>query len=301
MADLRIATLNLLNFTAPPLASYEWDNIYSHAQWQQKTAWLSALLQRNRPDILAVQEVFSVPELQQLLTPLGLPFFATVEAPRLLDEHVFSKPVVAIASRYPILSVEPIAAGAAALSQLGLQHFEFSRLPILVQIDTPQFGAVFVACVHLKSRRPADLPDAALALWASELQRGHEAALLRQALAARCQAQPLVLAGDFNDVLSSALLQPILMVDRTQQPLFMLQDAAALAPAPQRAPTHYYGASGQVLDYLLVSAAFDPRHHHACGQVSAYQVVDEHLVRPVFARDGYSSDHALVQISLQPL
>ena len=140
-----------------------------------------------------------------------------------------------------------------------------------------------------------------MALWASELQRGYEAALLHQALAARCQAQPLTLAGDFNDVLTSALLQPLLAVGRHQQPLFMLQDAADLAPSAVRRPTHYYGAAGQVLDYLLVSSAFDPRHHHACGQVSAYQVVDSHLVRPEFERDGYSSDHAFVQISLQRL
>lgn len=300
MTDLRIATLNLLNFTAPPLASYEWDNIYSAAQWQQKTGWLKSLLQQQQPDILALQEVFSVDVLQQLLFPLGYQWFATVETPVLVDEHVFTKPVVAIASRYPILSTAAITANPAALQQLGLTSFQFSRCPLLVQIQTPQFGPVFVATVHLKSRRPADLSDAALALWASELQRGHEAALLAQALATRCRAQPLVLAGDFNDVLSSALLQPLLAVDSSQRPLFMLQDSADLAPAGHRPATHYYGAAGQVLDYLLVSAAFDPRHHHACGEVSAYQVVDQHLVRPAFDRDGYSSDHALAQINLRP-
>ena len=301
MTDLRVATLNLLNFAAPPLACYEWDNIYTEAQWQQKTNWLKNLLQQQQPDVLALQEVFSVDALQQLLSPLGYHWFATVETPVLVDDHVFTKPVVAIASRYPILSTETVPTSPAALQQLGLASFQFSRSPLLVQIQTPQFGPLFVATVHLKSRRPAELTDAALALWVSELQRGHEAALLAQALATRCQAQPLVLAGDFNDVLSSALLQPLLAVDRRQRPLFMLQDSADLAVAGTRPATHYHGAAGQVLDYLLVSAAFDPRHHHACGEVSAYQVVDQHLVRPEFARDGYSSDHALVQIQLRAL
>lgn len=301
MAELRVATLNLLNFAAPPLACYEWDNIYNQAQWQQKTNWLKTLLQQQLPDILALQEVFSVTELRELLATLGYGWFAVVEQPELLDQHVFTRPVVAIASRHPLLKVEEITADTAGLSQLGLNSFQFSRKPVLVQLDTPQFGPVWVASVHLKSRRPAELPDAALALWASELQRGHEAALLRQALALQCQAEPLILAGDFNDVLSSALLQPLLAADRSQQPLFLLQDAAELAVEAYRAPTHYYGAGGQVLDYLLVSAAFDPRHHHACGEVSSYRVVDRHLVSPVFARDGYSSDHAYVEISLKPL
>lgn len=306
MAELRVATLNLLNFAAPPLACYEWDNIYSQAQWQQKTNWLKTLLQQQLPDILALQEVFSVTELRELLATLGYTWFAVIEHPELLDQHVFTRPVVAVASRHPLLKVEEITADAAGLSQLGLNGFQFSRKPVLVQLDTPQFGPVWVASVHLKSRRPAELPDAALALWASELQRGHEAALLRQTLAKHCrsaqgQAEPLIVAGDFNDVLSSALLQPLLAADRSQQPLFLLQDAAELALEAYRAPTHYYGAGGQVLDYLLVSAAFDPRHHHACGEVSSYRVVDRHLVSPVFARDGYSSDHAYVQVSLKPL
>lgn len=306
MAELRVATLNLLNFAAPPLACYEWDNIYSQAQWQQKTNWLKTLLLEQQPDILALQEVFSVTELRELLASLGYAWFAVVEPAELLDQHVFTRPVVAIASRYPMLQVAEISADATGLAQLGLNSFQFSRKPVLVQLDTPQFGKVWLAAVHLKSRRPAELPDAALALWASELQRGYEAALLRQALAkhsrsAQGLAEPLILAGDFNDVLSSALLQPLLATDRSQQPLFLLQDAAELAAEADRAPTHYYGAGGQVLDYLLVSAAFDPRHHHACGEVSSYRVVDRHLVSPVFARDGYSSDHAYVQISLKPL
>ena len=306
MAELRVATLNLLNFAAPPLACYEWDNIYSAAQWQQKTNWLRTLLQQQQPDILVLQEVFSVAELQELLAALGYAWFAVVESPELVDQHVFTRPVVAIASRVPMLQTQEIVADAAGLAQLGLASFQFSRKPVLVQLDTPQFGPLWVASVHLKSRRPAELPDAALALWASELQRGYEAALLRQALAKHCrcaqgQAEPLIVAGDFNDVLSSALLQPLLTADRSQQPLFLLQDAAGLAADACRAPTHYYGAGGQVLDYLLVSAAFDPRHHHACGEVSSYQVFDRHLVAPVFALDGYSSDHAYVQISLKPL
>ena len=105
MADLRIATLNLLNFAAPPLASYEWDNIYTAAQWQQKTNWLRTLLQQQQPDVLALQEVFSLEALRGLLTPLGYAHLAAVETAELVDQHVFTRPIVAIASRYPFTVV----------------------------------------------------------------------------------------------------------------------------------------------------------------------------------------------------
>ena len=68
---LTFSTLNLQNFTAPPFASYEFDNIYSQAQWRQKTSWLSRLLQQVQPDMLALQEVFSLAELSQLLRSAG--------------------------------------------------------------------------------------------------------------------------------------------------------------------------------------------------------------------------------------
>lgn len=58
--SLRFSSLNLQNFAAPPLASYEFDNIYSQAQWQQKTSWLRRTIAAAAPDVLLLQEVFSV-------------------------------------------------------------------------------------------------------------------------------------------------------------------------------------------------------------------------------------------------
>lgn len=298
MQPLHIASLNLLNFVEPPLACYEWEQIYSAAQWQQKTGWLRALLTAQQPDVLALQEVFSVAALQQLLAPLGYQLW-TVQQPVLVDEHLFTAPVVALASRYPLLQLQAIEAEPAAKAALGLADFSFSRTPLLAQLDTPQLGPLWLAVVHLKSKRPAEHPDPVLALWSSELQRGHEAALLHQALAQRCGDQPLVVAGDFNDELNSPLLQPLLVAAGDGHG-FALQDAAVLAPAGPRPPTHYHGASGRRLDHLLLSSVFAAAEPAPLASVSAYQVVDRHLVRPDFAVDGYSSDHALVQISLQP-
>ena len=109
---------------------------------------------------------------------------------------------------------------------------------------------------------------------------------------------PTIVMGDFNDSWSSTILQPLHATTKTKNGLFLLQDAADLAPEGRRAPTHYYGADGRVLDYVLLSAEFDPRHHQGVAEVSAYQIYDQHLVRPNFAIDGYSSDHAAVSIEL---
>ena len=294
----RFATLNLFNFTQPPAASYEWDNIYTTAQWQTKTAWLLRMLQRCQPDLLAVQELFSVDALAALVAPLGYQLTVASE-PQLKDQHIFEQPVVGLLSRYPVSEVKTLTAAPTDICALGLTSFAFSRPPLAATVQLPQLGALRVVVTHFKSRRPTALADPLLARWQAQQQRALEAVLLRQLLSAEADRRPLLLAGDLNDELSSALLQPLLAADPTQRPSFVLQDSATLAPAGARPATHYYGAVGKVLDYLLLSADFDPCYPHSLAAVCAYQVLDDHLVRPQFAQDGHSSDHALVQVTVR--
>ena len=305
--NVRISTLNLLNFTAPPQASYEFDNIYSKAQWQQKTDWLRRVLLEVAPDVLALQEVFSVAELQQLTKELGYDHFAVAEKPVLVDEHVYQKPVVALASKYPILHSHSVAVPQAAAAALGLTDFSFSRAPLRVLLQLPVIGHCNCYVVHLKSRRPLtlaqgqNLPAAeALSRWAACVQRGNEAGLLLEAMTEQWleDKYPVVLVGDFNDELSSPLLQ--VLAQNSAEPhagdqmMMRLMDSWMMQPeitAPRPA-THYYGAKGSVLDYILVSADLATR-------VQRQWLVDQHLVQPVFAVDGYSSDHALVTVQLR--
>lgn len=300
MSRCRIATLNLQNFAAPPLAYYEWDAIYSASQWQAKTDWLKRSLTAIKADVVAFQEVFSKAELQQLCLALGFEHFYAPSEPELLDQHVYRKPVVALASRWPLTPLVLPPVEQAWLDAMGVAHFADSREPLLARIEVPQFGSLDVAVVHLKSRRTDAEYQPALGQWLPSLQRGLEACLLALRLQQHYQQhqRPLLLGGDFNDVQSSALLQPLFSTSM-QAGLFKLQDAATLAPEGARPPTHYYGAHGQVLDAWLVSAEFDPRFHHSLATVRDYQVVDTHLVRPVFAEHGYSSDHAFVWIELE--
>lgn len=301
---VRFSSLNLLNFTAPPHASYEFDNIYSTAQWQQKTDWLRRVLLDVAPDVLALQEVFSCDALQQLMQELGFNYFALAEQPTLIDDHVYQKPVVALASKYPIIQSNAVQVPQTAATALGVAQFSFSRAPLRALVQLPEIGLCNCYVVHLKSRRPLALPQGqnlpaaeALSRWAACVQRGNEAGLLLEAITEQWAEDqlPVMLLGDFNDDLSSPLLQSLLQVQNVNDAELQLQDSWLLQPevAVERPATHYYGAKGSVLDYILLSAQFTPL-------VQQHWVVDQHLRQPVFAVDGYSSDHALVTVQLRP-
>jgi endonuclease/exonuclease/phosphatase family metal-dependent hydrolase len=224
-----------------------------------------------------------------------------------VDEHVYQKPVVALASKYPILHSHSVAVPQAAAAALGLTDFSFSRAPLRVLLQLPVLGPCNCYVVHLKSRRPLtlsqgqDLPAAdALSRWAACVQRGNEAGLLLEAIFEQwlVDRHPVLLVGDFNDELSSPLLQMLVQSFKAPQPnqeaMLQLQDSWLMQPeiAAPRPATHYYGAKGSVLDYILVSADLATR-------VQRQWLVDQHLVQPVFAVDGYSSDHALVTVQLR--
>jgi len=65
-----------------------------------------------------------------------------------------------------------------------------------------------------------------------------------------------------------------------------------------RTPTHYYGGSGSVLDYILLSCEFDASYQDSIFQVSAYHTYNRHLINPIFDRDGECTDHGVVLVTL---
>ena len=328
----RIASVNLLNYIEPPLASYEYDAIYTQAQWQQKQQWLQQFIEQQQPDIIGFQEVFSCEALQQQLLALGYPYFVVVQQPELVADYIYHKPVVALASRYEVTSCAALTADPALLSAASLSGLHFSRQPLRATIQLPAFGALDCCVVHLKSKRPqldrTLLPEvdnsslhAAFGSWASTVQRGTEAHLLIQALCQRRQQQrlPLVLMGDLNDTLSEASPLAILTeagelwqqqanangLEASGWNPVRLHDAFALANQQQASPgvvrpaTHYYGSSGSVLDYILLSDEFAGQHPACRADVLSYHTVDKHLVRPDYSLDAYSSDHAPVLVECQ--
>ena len=70
------------------------------------------------------------------------------------------------------------------------------------------------------------------------------------------------------------------------------------AKTSARTPTHYFGASSSVLDYILLSSEFDASNHDSMYQVTDYHTYDRHLINPIFDRDGESTDHGIVLVSL---
>jgi len=234
---LKIATFNLFNYIEPPYACYDFDRIYSQTQWHKKQRWLIAYLSQYQPDIIGFQEVFSPDSLQTLVEQAGYPHFTVVDAPKLMtsdteiaNDYIYQSPVVAIASRYPIIECTGVAANTDMAVDIGLSdEYAFSRTPLRATIELPHIGNTDCYVVHFKSKRPqltTDDPDlettkAVLAefkrqicgSWGSAVQRGSESALLFEAMVSRRQisGNPMLLMGDFNDAIGNSTLENLLM------------------------------------------------------------------------------------------
>ena len=353
--QLSVATFNLFNYLEPPNAFYEFERIYSADQWQKKQRWITHYLSEYQPDIIGFQEVFSTNSLKELMISQGYHHFATVDEPEIIDDFIYRKPVVAIASRYPIIDVVAVSPNIELAQTLGLSaDFSFSRKILRATIDVPHIGNCDCYVVHFKSKRPMiefderasnDSPEKIIieslkaqitGSWGSTIKRGSEATLLMIEMIERREAtnNPMILMGDFNNTLTDGILSHLLTktlrfvsaIDRDAYlAKYCLNDAwdlynkiltnnedktcdiseansetTALIHEKKtlRTPTHYFGGQGSVLDYILLSCEFDAGYHDSLYQVSAYNVYDRHLINPIFERDGESTDHGVVMITL---
>lgn len=152
--QLKIATFNLFNYLEPPSAYYEFERIYSAKQWAKKQKWITEYLREYQPDIIGFQEVFSTESLKKLVADQGYPYFEVVDYPHVIDDFIYRNPVVAIASRYPIVDVAAAKANTELAQTLGLaKDFSFSRKVIRATIDVPHMGNCDCYVVHFKSKR----------------------------------------------------------------------------------------------------------------------------------------------------
>jgi len=348
-SQLKIATFNLFNYLEPPNAFYDFDRIYSAEQWQKKQRWLSNYLREYQPDIIGFQEVFSSESLKALVSSEGYGYFEVVDQPEVIDDFIYKRPVVAIASRYPIVGIKAVEPDTELSQTLGLtEDFSFSRKVLRATVDVPHMGYCDCYVVHFKSKRPMieiDEEDNSRSAeqtiieslkadvaggWGSTIRRGSEATLLMIAMIERRETtgNPMVLMGDFNNTLADGVLSHLLTnslrfassIDcDAYLARYCLNDSWDLfqqvlaneanefdVTSPEtnqiekvvRTPTHYYGGGGSVLDYILLSSEFDASYHDSLFQVSAYDTYDRHLINPVFDRDGESTDHGVVLVTL---
>lgn len=153
-ANIKIASINLFNFIEPPLAYYDFENIYSHGQWQKKCQWLSEFLAHRQPDIVGFQEVFSPEPLKRIAREQGLVHFAIVDEPTLISDYIYRSPVVALASRYPIVEISSVEPDTRLVAAMGLSsEFAFSRKVLRATVEVPHIGKCDYYVVHFKSKR----------------------------------------------------------------------------------------------------------------------------------------------------
>ncbi|WP_068545702.1 endonuclease/exonuclease/phosphatase family protein [Thalassotalea crassostreae] len=348
-SKLKIATFNLFNYLEPPGAFYDFDRIYSIEQWTKKQKWVSDYLAQYQPDIIGFQEVFSPDSLKQLVATQGYAYFAVIDAPQVIDDFIYRSPVVAIASRYPIVEANAVQPDITLAQSIGLsEEFSFSRKVLRATVDVPHLGNCDCYVVHFKSKRSMiDVDDVTnkevlensaeksiiehlkgsiAGGWGSSIQRGSEAALLLVDMIQRREqtTNPMVLMGDFNNTLSDGILRhlqtdSLRFVSKFDSERYLqkycLKDSWDLFEAAQinestepaelkaaklnvRSPTHYYGETSSILDYILLSCEFDASYQDSLYQVSEYHTYDRHLINPIFERDGESTDHGIVLITM---
>lgn len=232
---MRVATFNLFNYSEPPMRWYRRSNLYSGPVWAAKQAWIAERLQALELDIVGFQEVFSVEALRSLAASAGLPHFIAAADPPVsdADPQVFTRPVVALASRFPITAVHPLRVEPDLIEFLRLPaDFGFSRPPLAAEVDVPRFPGLMVQVLHLKSKRPVmeEVSYPETMEWhdqvadsmrrisrgqiASLLQRGAEAAAVYADLTARMRAEPnrpVIVLGDLNDDDRSVTLESLQM------------------------------------------------------------------------------------------
>ncbi|KHD24670.1 endonuclease [Vibrio caribbeanicus] len=303
---LTFATANLFNFVEPPSAFYDFDNIYEKEAWEGKCRWTKNRLMSLDADIIGLQEVFSIEAARRLCAEMGFPHFATVETPHVEDDYIYSKPVVAIASKFPIKQVKPVTPLAELFSGYPVLLPEFCRHPIFAIVEVPELGDIAVYVCHLKSQRPTESDDNGeeqplVGHWLSFQQRGWEAVMLRLFMEHEYQNSPCptVLMGDMNQSLDSDSTG-LLVKDTGIERGLRLVDSWQVYNAEghfQRTPTHYHFANGNVLDYILVSQEFQANSQVSLADIIDYQVTDTHLINPSYEQDKYASDHAFVSIT----
>ncbi|CCQ12077.1 hypothetical protein PALB_29780 [Pseudoalteromonas luteoviolacea B = ATCC 29581] len=324
-----IATLNLLNFAAPPYSFYQLHESYNDTQWQTKLQFITGMIEHLNPTIIAFQEVFSIQTLQLLCEDLGLPYFTTVATPKPdpVYPNVLFNPVVAVASKVPFKTAQALEPCPELLEYLNnQQHFEFNRTPVKCTFELPGFGELALYAVHFKSQRVHSMAhmlknenqdDPLLNLlhqtvgqMQSQISRSLEASIVYyDALKTQREKHtPTIVLGDFNDHITNAALSFMTQSFPPNTDL-SLPDSVGLADVfhladnafsfDKKPPSHYYHGKGNVLDYILASKEFNP--HMPTSPINAlrYISLDKHLDPERSDEDIRYSDHASIAIEFE--
>lgn len=332
LKSIRFATLNLLNYAAPPYSFYQLHERYNATQWRQKQQFITDFLQQSQATVIAFQEVFSPKQLEILCKEQGYDYFATVATPRSdnLYPQVLFNPVVAIAAKIPFQHCHELTPCPELLEYLNNQNeFKFNRTPIKCHFDIPGFGELACYVVHFKSQRVhsmahmlnihnqddplLNLLQQTVGMMQSHISRSLEASIVYyDALKTQREKNCATLVmGDFNDNIQSPALsfmtqgfhptrcEPCLELE---QPIVGLTDAFELSTeaiqGKTKPATHYYQGRGNVLDYILVSGHFNTDCVLSRINSLRYLSFDKHLNPEQTDEDICISDHGGVGIEI---
>ncbi|MFM9862360.1 MAG: endonuclease/exonuclease/phosphatase family protein [Micropepsaceae bacterium] len=313
----RVASFNVENLILPDVRYYD-RGLDTREVYDAKVNWIASILNRAKPDIVGVQEVW----FEEALADAAKRTFhfaggVNVAAPGAtradnLNGTVAKRPRVGLLSRFPIKAVSSVMAFPASIDltiPLRVDGGVIKQLPVGVpQFQRPVLRAVLdvngleliVYVTHLKSKGPliregedGDDPFVvALGQARAAMVRAAEAAALRHLILADLNAtrKPVIVLGDLNDTPDAASTQIVRglmpkpnMDGEEKRARWDVLLYSTYRIALERSPTihtHIYDGERDILDHILVSEEFYSRNRSRIGDVVRHDVINDHL------RDG---------------
>lgn len=312
--EIRFATFNVCNLALPGEKFYEDQEPYSTDDYEAKTSWIAAQIDKLDADVIAFQEIFSQRALHDVLfksqkyrQAQHVGFDVAPRSP--------PSPGLALVSRLPI------APGARTIAALpdGLSVplpgvpeplTRFTRPVLHARVVLPQGTSVDVFVCHLKSKRPDYRNDQGeinhgefgIASLRSLIRRSTDALGLRL-LVSDCIAQArgaVIALGDFNDCADAVSTQLImgnkngpddLLMDRLFDSYRIQSSRGSLRDVGY---THVHEDKYETVDHVLVSSHFHPQSTSALGEVLEVIYMNDHLA----IKCPGASDHGLVLVRI---
>jgi endonuclease/exonuclease/phosphatase family metal-dependent hydrolase len=309
--EIRFATFNVCNLAPPGMRFYANLEPYTAVQYEAKIAWIARQLDIIDADVIGFQEIFSQAALKDALDKTQkyrhaqhVGFDPDVRAEQLT-------PSVALVSRLPVAA--RVAAYTDFPHKLSIQLpgvadvvTRFTRPVLHARIQVSDALAISVFIVHLKSKCPdyrngqdgADPAQFGVAVLRSLIRRGTEALGLRYLVNDQMQDRrmPLIVMGDFNDVIGSVTAQLVMGTGIEQNSGFddRLFDSCRIQScrAPLRDVGYTLMSEGgyETIDHILVSQAFNPASPFALGEVLDVAYFNDHIA----LKQAEASDHGIV-------
>ncbi len=318
--ELRFATFNVCNLAPPGAKLY--DNLppLTADEYAAKLDWTAQQLDQLDADVIALQEVFSMASMRDVLArtrryrDASLSGFDPTPDPDTGAARWM--PQVALVARLPLaapaVAYATFPAGV-ALPDGSRDADRYARAPLHAQLLLADGRIIDVLAIHLKSKRPdyrnGDCGDDPL-LYAqanlrSLIRRGTEAVALRALLSDmnRTLRRPRVVLGDFNDSADAVTTAIVLGAGANCAPgeelngrmfdckqIQLRQDQLRHLGYTNIHEGHY-----MTIDHVLVSEEFNPASRYAIGEVLDVTYLNDHLLQ----HKPEASDHGQVLVRMR--